>query len=522
MHKITGFVHQDSLVYETLTVREALDMSVKLRCDRSLSATEQKRRIADSLHVLHLSHVANTVIGNSLKRGISGGEKKRVCVGMELITEPVVLFLDEPTTGLDALAAYQLVETLHNLALLGRTVVLTIHQPSSEMLEFIDDIFFMAEGRVLYAGPTNKMMDYFSQYDISCPAYSNPIDYLFLNLFYVETDEIDEYDDYASDRPTNNLVVPLLQNNENATPIESIVLPRKITVERRLDTLFTGWSKKKAQLTADIQDEFRNSGLDWTHYRKQKASFFVQYKYLIRRGFYDRIRNPSIVGLRLVQVLGAAMLIDIVYWQITTREQSIQIMDRGRYIFFLCSTMITQFAYDTATTFCLARKLFMREYRDGYFGVPAFFLSMITVETPLYAIIGVIYGLATYFAVGMPGGTERILTFCGICALIALAGMMVGVVVSCMTNKYDIVSSIASIFTITMMMFGGLFSNLGAIPAWIRWLEWVSPVKYGFAALLQNSSKDYNISCGDNPPSECQPIPAFASVNYTKLMTMAP
>ncbi|KAI8054340.1 hypothetical protein BDF22DRAFT_742266 [Syncephalis plumigaleata] len=509
INKLTGFVHQDSLIYDTLTVREALEMSVKMRCSRSLSVVEQNRRIHEILRVLHLEHVANTIIGNTLKRGISGGEKKRVCVGMELITEPVVLFLDEPTTGLDALAAYQLVKTLHDVA----TLAILGHAWTSRRH------ILYGRGTSPLRWPYQSNGPYFARYSIECPTYSNPVDYLFLKLFYTDADGIEEQEDILQiDECTirqlslgtaNNL---LLRDDRDATPIDLMSGIRKPSVDRRLEMLFKDWSNKQNELQRSAAYSLHHSTPGQITYRKERASFFAQYKYLVQRGFRDRLRNPNIIILRFAQILVASILVDFVYWQLPRREQSVQITDRARYLFFVCASVLSQFSYDTATTFCLARKLFMREYRDGYFGVPAFFFSMLTIEIPLYVTLGVTLGLSTYFAVGMPGGTDRIVTFCLVCALMALAGMMMGVAVSCLTDKYEIVSSASSIFSITLLMFGGLLSNLNASPSWIHWIQWISPVKYGFVALLRNESDNYEIGCGDDPPPQCRPVPASISV----------
>ena len=124
LRRISGFVFQDDLLMPTMTVREAILFSARLRLPGSMPLQEKEARVQQVIELLHLGGCADTLIGSALtKGGISGGEKKRVAIGMELITNPPILFLDEPTTGLDTYTAYSVMSTLKALAASGRTVV---------------------------------------------------------------------------------------------------------------------------------------------------------------------------------------------------------------------------------------------------------------------------------------------------------------------------------------------------------------------------------------------------------------
>ena len=157
----SGFVFQDDLIMSTMTVREAILFSARLRLPRSCALQEKERRVDEVIRLLHLEPCADALIGSALsKGGISGGEKKRVAIGMELITNPSILFLDEPTTGLDTYTAYSVVSTLHNLAVSGRTVVATIHQPSSDIFHLFNDLMVLAQGHLVYQGPAANVVSF--------------------------------------------------------------------------------------------------------------------------------------------------------------------------------------------------------------------------------------------------------------------------------------------------------------------------------------------------------------------------
>jgi len=142
--RISGYVLQQELLLGSLTVRETLLFAAKLTCP-NLSLSEMQDRIEEILHQLHLHSCKDTHVGNEFFRGISGGEKKRLSIGVELIKDPSLLFLDEPTSGLDSFNAFSLVYNLRELARSGRTIIFSIHQPSSEIYTLFDLIMLVTE-----------------------------------------------------------------------------------------------------------------------------------------------------------------------------------------------------------------------------------------------------------------------------------------------------------------------------------------------------------------------------------------
>lgn len=102
------------------------------------------------MHDLGLLHVADTLIGNARFKSLSGGERKRTAIGVELISDPSMVLLDEPTSGLDSFKALQIVKLLERLARSGKTIIATIHQPSSEAFSLFDRLILMADGHIMY------------------------------------------------------------------------------------------------------------------------------------------------------------------------------------------------------------------------------------------------------------------------------------------------------------------------------------------------------------------------------------
>jgi ABC-type multidrug transport system ATPase subunit len=176
---IIGYVDQEDTLMDTLTVYETIMHSALLRLPRKMPLAAKKRRVQETMMELGIIGIANRRIGSTGKRGLSGGEKRRVSIACELVTSPSILFLDEPTSGLDSYNAYNVIECLVGLARdYHRTVIFTIHQPRSNIYALFDQLVLLAKGRVVYSGPAQQeVIAHFSRLGYECPLGFNIADY---------------------------------------------------------------------------------------------------------------------------------------------------------------------------------------------------------------------------------------------------------------------------------------------------------------------------------------------------------
>jgi len=189
--KYAAYVTQDDVLLPALTPRDCLMFYAKLR--RPGTDKERHEKVEEILNDLNISGIADNLIGNAIIKGISGGEKKRVCIGIELMSDPCIIMLDEPTSGLDSFNAGVVIDLLLKQAAKGRTIISTIHQPSSNVFKKFDKLMLLSEGNIVYHGPCNKSRKYFAELGYKCPKQVNPADYymriLHITNRYEITDE---------------------------------------------------------------------------------------------------------------------------------------------------------------------------------------------------------------------------------------------------------------------------------------------------------------------------------------------
>jgi len=175
---ITGFVPQDDIVHQDLTVREQIEFSARLRNSADLREGVMRAVVEDVLNVMQVDHIQDSIVGSVEKRGISGGQRKRVSIGLEIAAQPTVLFLDEPTSGLDATSSLAVALSLKKMCELGMTSIMVIHQPRYSLFTLFDDVLLLGKGgQTAYLGPSLGAKEYFEGRGFSMPADENPADW---------------------------------------------------------------------------------------------------------------------------------------------------------------------------------------------------------------------------------------------------------------------------------------------------------------------------------------------------------
>jgi ATP-binding cassette subfamily G (WHITE) protein 2 len=274
LKQVSGYVMQDDLLNGHLTVEETLYYTAELRLPSSFSREEKQERIEEVMERLGLTRCRNTIVGDPLKRGVSGGERKRLCVAIELLTRPKLLFLDEPTSGLDSVTALSLCTTLKQLATSGQcTVITTIHQPQNKIFQQFDDLILLKSGRIVYYGPAAEVMDFFAEAGFPCPPMTNPADHM--------------------------LDVITLPSYKSAEQIVDVAPEEKLISMRKPTNVNLEESRQKYGGRLAI-----NERPPWIH----------QLRILFQRSVKEQVRAKDVLLTQLIQNIIMALLIGLVFF----------------------------------------------------------------------------------------------------------------------------------------------------------------------------------------------------------------
>lgn len=179
IQKVSTYVEQEDAMIGILTTRETIDFAARLSLTAKLSKSERLKRVDELIQSFGLQRQADTIVGTPLRRGLSGGQKRRLSVASQLVTSPRILFLDEPTSGLDSAASFEVVKYIREVAKLHQLIVIaSIHQPSTTTFQLFDQLMLLSKGKTCYFGPVSGVEAYFEKIGHLIPLHTNPAEFL--------------------------------------------------------------------------------------------------------------------------------------------------------------------------------------------------------------------------------------------------------------------------------------------------------------------------------------------------------
>lgn len=478
----TAYVMQEDILLDTMTVRECLKFSCDLRTtgDSEKKARKVNRMIDDLL----LRKAENSRVGSVLRRGVSGGERKRVCIGVEVITNPSVLFLDEPTSGLDSYTALAIVRLLKKQTRRGRTVITTLHQPSSDIYKLFDKLLVVADGHIIYHGGPYDAITWFERIGYKFPEYGNPADSV---MRYVSLKRKDK----KTDEEQKNYDIMLGAYKQNKHEIQA---------GKTTETLLP--------LPKDVE--------------KQRASFGLQFRCLLKRGIDKVVRDPVQSRSKIGAGIVLGLLCMILFWDLSKSTKGLE--NREGFFFFSVAIWIVQGLTGVILAFPVQRAVFLKEQTSRMYDILPYFISKQIPELVFEIASVAVFSLTVYWSIGLnTNKDDKFIIFMIVLALCQAAGSSLGFFLGALISDVDAALAIGPALVFPMQIFSGFLVNIASLPAGSSWLQYCSFHKYGFAALIYNEFHQLKMNCEDLTIQElaageveCHPI---GDLNLTLNMT---
>ncbi|KAF8352217.1 hypothetical protein F5887DRAFT_934420 [Amanita rubescens] len=484
-----GFVPQQDILPPTLTVHEALLFAARLRLPEAMSDARKIERVDEIMEKLGISHLRNVRIGYSgniggtRARGISGGEMRRVSIGLELIADPDILILDEPTSGLDSVSASRVASVLYNIAhdsINPIPIITSIHQPSSQLYQKFDTILLLSHGHCLYAGqgslaPTEYFSSLARQRDSAvpaCPPGYNVADYLL---------------EIASDPP---VALFNLHSGYNmiATTSSVSVSQRHVESEKiGIPFITTDVDTEKASIGENAQPMVNGQASHKIGHLMESScatTFLTQLQVLSGREWkiLKRDKTLFLTHVAVASVLG--VFCGGMYFNTGITIAGFQ--SRVGCLFFL-GALVAFSSLSALYNVVEVRPLFVRERSSSYYSPTAWLLARFLFDViPLRIIPTIIVSTITYWMAGLAPHAANFFKFLFILVLYTLAMALYNFLLGTFFYNGGIAILLSALTALYQMTFAGFFVHLSNIPPVLRWLQWTCPLKFALEALSVN------------------------------------
>ncbi|KAI3959763.1 hypothetical protein MKW92_002609 [Papaver armeniacum] len=464
---ISAYVMQDDLLFPMLTVEETLLFSAEFRLPRSFSKSKKMERVHAVIDELGLRNAAKTLIGDEGYRGISGGERRRVSIGVDIIHDPILLFLDEPTSGLDSSCAFMVVKVLQRIARTGRIVIMSVHQPSSRVVSLIDHLIFLSQGETVYYGSPTNLSLFLSEFGHPVPENEDKIEFM-----------LDLYRDLEGIPDGTKNIVQFSKSwqkvNEN-TPFSSDY-SKGLGLSLK-EVIHASVSRGKL-IHGDVNNITQTSATS-----KFANPFWVEIIVLVKRSLTNSKRMPKHVMLQVGSIVIVGSMLASVFWRLDKKAGGVE--ERIGFFVFIVTTIFFS-STDVLAVFLQDRYIFMRETAYNAYRRSSYVLYHSIIVIPTLFILSILLASLTFSSVGLDGGYSGFLfylfaIFASFWAGNSLVSLVSGLVSQVMLG-YIVIMPAIGIF----LLLSGFFIHRDSLPSYWIWFHYISVLKYPYQVMLLN------------------------------------
>lgn len=438
------YVGQEDHLFESMTCEETLWTAAELQV---ANRDVRKQRVEDAITRLGLDGCRGTKVGGTFFRGCSGGQKRRIAIGAELVAGPEVLLCDEPTSGLDSASALEVVRHLRGVARTGVAVVCSIHQPGQRVFEMADTLLLLSAGRTVYFGEAGKASAYFEKFGGARMLGVSAAEYL---LEEVNADFHEE--------------------------------------EGKEDKLIAAWgeSNEKAKLENDIS-EFVSEGARETTGKVARVQYrrglLSQVAILAKRNGKDALRNPAVIYLRFAMYFALCAMIGIAWFR--TEEKADRIQDLQGALFFSFSFLIFM-SIAVLPVYISEKAIVTRERLNGAYSVAAYMLGHFAVEVLMLGVLSLACTAVLYPLANLNPQFSRGMFWALTLWISLLVAESIMILIASIVPLFIVGIAAGGFLLGGFMIVMGFFTRIQKIPWTLRWMRYVGLHTYGFAAFCIN------------------------------------
>mmetsp|Transcript_36097 Transcript_36097/g.66159 ORF Transcript_36097/g.66159 Transcript_36097/m.66159 type:complete len:684 (-) Transcript_36097:150-2201(-) len=488
--RLVGVVWQDDLLLSNLTVKETVRFAARLKTPQQKSDHEVEMLVEDTLSRLGLTHIQDSLIGvpggSGKSRGISGGERKRVAVAVELVARPSILILDEPTSGLDATTAQQLMVTLKDLASLGHAIAVVIHQPRTSIFDMFDNLLLLSRGKVVYEGEPVGARHFLE----SCPGVgelppeTGKADWI---MDVINEDENREgggvlpslWEEFSlkQQQPPHSLLDGSTSSGNQLKHRHSATIKSSQAKSRRLSTL------------QELENE-----------PKFQTSFWTQLKLLTTRVSRQQ-RGDRLTRVAILLTSCWIAFTGLAWGHIPDTEA--YIFNRASLLFFIIIAQSNSVVVSSMVTFTSERRLLSRERAKKMYGVLPYFIAKTLSDMVNSVVLPTFYGIVVYWICNLRPTASSFFTFVLTLYLTISAAQSTGLFLSVAIPNMAVALMLAPFLTLCFMILGGFYIPYDSIHPALAWASWFSFARYGFSAFILNEFDGRDIPCDSDSIGEC-------------------
>ncbi|MED6195175.1 ABC transporter G member 23 [Stylosanthes scabra] len=470
LRKLCGFVAQEDNLLPLLTVKETLLFSAKFRL-KEMTPKQREIRVESLIQELGLSHVADSFVGDEENRGISGGERKRVSIGVDMIHNPPILLLDEPTSGLDSTSALHVIELLSSLARAKkRTVVLSIHQPGYRILRYISKFLILSNGSVVHNGSLESLEESITKLGFQIPMQLNALEF--------SMEIISRLQDSSSK------TTPQLEENE---PLFS---PNPMCPAVEENTASAGIFQS--------QYNFKNM---MDNFSKFCYANLVEIFFLCSRFWKIIYRTKQLFLARTMQALVGGFGLGSVYIKIRKDEEGGVAERLGLFAFSL--SFLLSSTVEALPIYLQERRVLMKESSRGAYRISSYMIANTFVFLPFLFVVSILFAVPVYWIVGLNPSVGAFAFFAFVVWLIVLMASSLVLFLSAVSP--DFISGNSLICTVlgAFFLFSGYFIPKDSIPKYWIFMYYVSLYRYPLDALITNEYWNKRNECLSSSYSKC-------------------